>query len=724
MACFGSDSSRYLDELLQPLSYSATKKRKTDNLSASASTDQKKRRTSRGLTSWLKPPCVLVESSPERSPSPARIDIPLAPRKEARADPYPLRALNAAVIESVLADLETRGSSVNVRKCFERLTLLRQTCDRNDTWTSKYAPSESFSLLGNDFALLTLKTWLNNWKLFIEKNDLEQAFGKENGAKKSKRGGGKDKSLSRRHYADSSDEYCDDDDLAPEEMPLTGYMIYGPPGVGKTAAMHALAVELGFTVLEINPASCKDAKQILVQSLEATQSHRVHASATWSTTSHLLSQQMLSAKREDVARRNTLILIDDADVLPEGEEAFLTELEKMLKKTKRPVIFTISELSKIRLIQTESLPCGDLDFLRQPLVDVACYIILIALAESIVLSYSDAADLVKSTNGDLRSSINMTQFWWAAQGTRTPPTTAPPPVSASRPPSHDMNDTITLDSTVVADRTMEIEDTEDLVILPEVMAHMDVMLGGVCKGEAGEDSVGDSQTDSGIGSCFPSQLSPTKTTRRRDISPEMCDRMVKLRTDRRFLREFVGMETKSAVALITSAADGQFRSNCLSNNPFLAGVSEEYYEDAMTRGCCFPAVRRSMEISREYEEALVAVGMTPGQKTSLTGVDPTKSGRALYHRYGQFNPQIHVRGRQFGTEHWGFVRAMAYSELKRQQQDEPVKRRRARGFYNYLGKVTLDLPDELIKQISYRLGGEEAPEPSQSDPSDDLPLGF
>ena len=94
------------------------------------------------------------------------------------------------------------------------------------------------------------------------------------------------------HCLDSSDEEAESDEYqlpAPEEMPLTGFMVYGPPGVGKTAAMHALAKELGFTVLEINPASCKDAKQILIQSLEATQSHRVHGAPS-TTAAQFLSQ--------------------------------------------------------------------------------------------------------------------------------------------------------------------------------------------------------------------------------------------------------------------------------------------------------------------------------------------------------------------------------------------------------------------------------------------------
>ena len=47
---------------------------------------------------------------------------------------------------------------------------------------------------------------------------------------------------------------------------------------------------------------------------------------------------------------------------------FLSTLETMLRKTKRPVVFTVSGLSKIRLIQTENLEVGEVDFLRQSTV--------------------------------------------------------------------------------------------------------------------------------------------------------------------------------------------------------------------------------------------------------------------------------------------------------------------------------------------------------------------
>ena len=101
----------------------------------------------------------------------------------------------------------------------------------------------------------------------------------------------------------------------PEEMPLTGFVAYGLSGVGKSAAVHALAQEMGFTVLEINPASCKDARQILTQSLEATQSHRIKGETKSSHGfKNLFSQSSRSEESKAKETKNTLILIDDVRV--------------------------------------------------------------------------------------------------------------------------------------------------------------------------------------------------------------------------------------------------------------------------------------------------------------------------------------------------------------------------------------------------------------------------
>ncbi len=52
----------------------------------------------------------------------------------------------------------------------------------------------------------------------------------------------------------------------------TALVLRGPPGVGKTASAYAVAAELGFRVLEVNPGADRSGPQLRALVGEATQS--------------------------------------------------------------------------------------------------------------------------------------------------------------------------------------------------------------------------------------------------------------------------------------------------------------------------------------------------------------------------------------------------------------------------------------------------------------------
>lgn len=52
----------------------------------------------------------------------------------------------------------------------------------------------------------------------------------------------------------------------------TALVLRGPPGVGKTASAYAVAAELGFRVLEVNPGADRSGQQLRALVGEATQS--------------------------------------------------------------------------------------------------------------------------------------------------------------------------------------------------------------------------------------------------------------------------------------------------------------------------------------------------------------------------------------------------------------------------------------------------------------------
>ncbi|KAJ7989766.1 hypothetical protein DPEC_G00307920 [Dallia pectoralis] len=124
-------------------------------------------------------------------------------------------------------------------------------------WTEKYQPQHSSDIIGNTASVRRLHSWLKEWKLRADRDE----------RKKQKR---------KKQEDDSNDSWDPEegDCLEGEEMCNT-LLITGPTGVGKTAAVYACALELGFKVFEVNASSQRNGRQILSQLKEATQSHQV-----------------------------------------------------------------------------------------------------------------------------------------------------------------------------------------------------------------------------------------------------------------------------------------------------------------------------------------------------------------------------------------------------------------------------------------------------------------
>jgi replication factor C large subunit len=80
------------------------------------------------------------------------------------------------------------------------------------SWTEKYRPKTSSSLLGNEDAVLEFKSWLNSWIL--------------------------------------------------KRKPKKACLLVGPPGVGKTSLARAAANEYGFQIVELNASDVRTQKSI------------------------------------------------------------------------------------------------------------------------------------------------------------------------------------------------------------------------------------------------------------------------------------------------------------------------------------------------------------------------------------------------------------------------------------------------------------------------------
>ncbi|PNH05280.1 ATPase family AAA domain-containing protein 5 [Tetrabaena socialis] len=163
---------------------------------------------------------------------------------------------------------------------------------REQLWSAALQPSCADEVCGNAEQAGRIRQWLCQWREVIQ----------QEGQRGGEAGGAKAAARPRRRCA-SPDSYgsgsASDDDWdnasaggtadsdqrgsgrgAEHKGLPTVLLLRGPPGCGKTAAAYAVAAELGFRVLEVNPTADRSGPQLLRMVGEATQSRRlVHRSA-------------------------------------------------------------------------------------------------------------------------------------------------------------------------------------------------------------------------------------------------------------------------------------------------------------------------------------------------------------------------------------------------------------------------------------------------------------
>ncbi len=183
-------------------------------------------------------------------------------------------------------------------------------------------------------------------------------------------------------------------------------LIYGPSGTGKTSSVQALARGEGYELVEVNASSLMNAE--IIKTIIG------NASLTMS----------LFGKR--------IILIDDIDSLSVKDRGGITELIKVIKKTRTPIFITATDPwnPKLRTIRGY---CELIEFKKIRASSIKELLKKIALKENIKVTDQILYRLASQANGDVRAAINnlemlsgdgeVTEYELEAMGYREKPVT-------------------------------------------------------------------------------------------------------------------------------------------------------------------------------------------------------------------------------------------------------------------------------------------------------------
>lgn len=357
-------------------------------------------------------------------------------------------------------------------------------CERQD-WMHKYAPKAAKDILQQSHEVNLLRDWLKGSTIrsveFRDNGNSSRSSSvapRRRGPKKRKRAEELDGFVvSSDEEASLMDEITDPESFHTRTSLLkksviraadaTGFLgtvgrsanavvISGPHGCGKTAAVYAVAQELGFEVFEINAASRRSGRDILDRVGDMTRNHLVRQdprdevagndeTAEQQRANEQLKQDLESGRqgtmnsffksakgikskhlakkrspqkagleaneqpKKQQSQKQSLILLEEVDVLFEEDKLFWATVLELTLQSKRPIILTCTDEC---LLPLDDIALHAIFRFGPPPHQLAVdYLLLVACNEGHLLSREAVSALYNAKGSDLRASIAELNFW-------------------------------------------------------------------------------------------------------------------------------------------------------------------------------------------------------------------------------------------------------------------------------------------------------------------------
>lgn len=227
-------------------------------------------------------------------------------------------------------------------------------------------------------------------------------------------------------------------------------VISGPHGCGKTAAVYAIAKELDFEVFEINPGSRRSGKDVLDKIGDMTRNHLVQHQQAEATGGSIINDEEVaedikSGKQATMAsffkpkqapkqppkikkpapkieaekpeakksppknQKQSLILLDEIDILYEEDKNFWSTVIGLIAQSKRPFILTCNDE---KLVPFQALSLHGIFRFSEPPTDLAVdRLLMIAACEGHALRRSAVSALFEARQQDLRACLTELNYW-------------------------------------------------------------------------------------------------------------------------------------------------------------------------------------------------------------------------------------------------------------------------------------------------------------------------
>ncbi|GAB7357858.1 hypothetical protein MBLNU230_g0029t1 [Neophaeotheca triangularis] len=348
------------------------------------------------------------------------------------------------------------------------------------SWAHKYAPAAADEVLGGTREAVILRDWLN--ALTVTAVEGAAAPPEKKTTAKSEP---KPKKRRRKNDPEMDDFLVDDEDapramdeLSENEDMATdtqrnqqrsvvqsadgasklnnAVLLSGSYGCGKTAAVYAVAKELGFKVFEISSCDRRSGKDVLEKVGDMTENHIVKHHAVDAgelsaaednkafdeqfqkdlesgrqgkmnaffapkttakpplkkkapTNTKVLEALKQEVKKPAKEQQQSLILLEEVDVLFRDDRDFWQTVFKLIASSKRPFIMTCNDED---LVPSQAMNLHAMLRFSPPPIDIATdYMLLLAASEGHLLKREAVASLYQSKQRDLRASISELDFW-------------------------------------------------------------------------------------------------------------------------------------------------------------------------------------------------------------------------------------------------------------------------------------------------------------------------